>query len=112
MDDVILNKAATIERCLLRVEEEYARDPSNLATDVTRQDSIANRHPGTAARAHCRAWLRQLSAGDALPGHAQLWAQHRQSAHVTILLLIDGPPAAVPGEVAGQLVTASAAAGV
>ncbi len=40
MDDVILNKVATIERCLLRVEEEYAGDASNLDNDITRQDSI------------------------------------------------------------------------
>lgn len=39
-DDVILNKAAVIERCVARVREEHADDDSNLVDDVTRQDSI------------------------------------------------------------------------
>jgi uncharacterized protein YutE (UPF0331/DUF86 family) len=40
MDDVVLNKVAAIERCLLRVGEEYAGLPDNLEHDITRQDSI------------------------------------------------------------------------
>jgi uncharacterized protein YutE (UPF0331/DUF86 family) len=40
MDDVILNKAATIERCLQRVNEEYAGRVENLEQDLRRQDSI------------------------------------------------------------------------
>lgn len=40
MDDVVLNKAATIERCLGRVRDVYANDPANLRDDVTKQDSI------------------------------------------------------------------------
>ncbi len=40
MDDVVLNKAAIIERCVRRVREVYADDPSNLTIDLTRQDSI------------------------------------------------------------------------
>lgn len=40
MDDVIINKIATIERCLLRVNEVYLEVGENLATDFTRQDSI------------------------------------------------------------------------
>lgn len=39
-DDVVLNKAAIIERCVARVREEYADDPRNLTDNVTRQDSI------------------------------------------------------------------------
>ncbi|USK62549.1 type VII toxin-antitoxin system HepT family RNase toxin [Peribacillus asahii] len=38
-NDVILNKAATIERCLKRIHEEYAGNPANLK-DYTKQDSI------------------------------------------------------------------------
>lgn len=38
-DDVLLNKAATIERCVARAREEYARDPATFATDYTRQDA-------------------------------------------------------------------------
>ncbi len=40
MDDVVINKIATIERCLLRINEEYKAVGDNLATDYTRQDSI------------------------------------------------------------------------
>ncbi len=38
-DDVLLNKAATIDRCLRRVREEYADDPAGFAVDFTRQDA-------------------------------------------------------------------------
>lgn len=39
-DDVILNKAASIERCLQRILEEYAGDSRNLAANQTKQDAI------------------------------------------------------------------------
>lgn len=39
-DDVVLNKAATIERCLQRVLTEYAGDERNLVTNQTKQDAI------------------------------------------------------------------------
>jgi uncharacterized protein YutE (UPF0331/DUF86 family) len=39
MDDVLLNKAAIMERCLRRVAEEYAGTPSRLL-DPTHQDAI------------------------------------------------------------------------
>jgi uncharacterized protein YutE (UPF0331/DUF86 family) len=39
-DDVTLNKAAIIERCVARVREEHAGDDANLYDDITRQDSI------------------------------------------------------------------------
>ena len=39
VDDVLLNKAATIERCVGRAREEYFRDPDSFATDLTRQDA-------------------------------------------------------------------------
>lgn len=38
-DDVLINKAAVIERCVARAREEYARDPATFATDFTRQDA-------------------------------------------------------------------------
>jgi len=38
-DDVLLNKAASIERCVKRAREEYERDPSSFAQDFTRQDA-------------------------------------------------------------------------
>lgn len=39
-DDVILNKATSIERCLQRILEEYAGDDKNLFTNQTKQDAI------------------------------------------------------------------------
>jgi uncharacterized protein YutE (UPF0331/DUF86 family) len=39
MNDVILNKVTTIERCLKRIHEVYAGNPENLS-DLTKQDSI------------------------------------------------------------------------
>lgn len=39
VDDVLINKAATIERCIKRVREEYAKAGSNFATDYSRQDT-------------------------------------------------------------------------
>ena len=38
-DDVLINKAATIERCVARAREEYERGPDSFATDHTRQDA-------------------------------------------------------------------------
>lgn len=40
VDDVILNKAATIERCLQRVVEEHAGNDTNLVANQTKQDAI------------------------------------------------------------------------
>lgn len=39
VDDVIINKAATIETCVARAREEYQRNPATFATDFTRQDA-------------------------------------------------------------------------
>jgi uncharacterized protein YutE (UPF0331/DUF86 family) len=38
-DDVLLNKAATIERCVARVREEYAAAGDGFATNFSRQDA-------------------------------------------------------------------------
>ncbi len=40
IDDVALNKAATIERCLSRIRTVYADDSENLTNDLIRQESI------------------------------------------------------------------------
>ena len=40
MDDVLLNKAAVIERCLARIAEEYEGHEDELETNYTRQDAI------------------------------------------------------------------------
>jgi uncharacterized protein YutE (UPF0331/DUF86 family) len=39
-DNVLLNKAAIIERCLKRIKEEYQNNPDNLNKNYTKQDSI------------------------------------------------------------------------
>ncbi len=39
-DDVLLNKAAAIERAVARAREEYAGDDANLWRNQTRQDAI------------------------------------------------------------------------
>ena len=38
-DDVLLNKAAAIERCVARAREEYNIDPVSFATNFSRQDA-------------------------------------------------------------------------
>jgi uncharacterized protein YutE (UPF0331/DUF86 family) len=38
-NDVILNKISVVERCIQRIKEVYANNPSNLK-DYTKQDSI------------------------------------------------------------------------
>lgn len=39
-DDVLLNKAEIIEKCLMRIHEEYAGNSDNLRKNFTKQDSI------------------------------------------------------------------------
>lgn len=39
-DDVLLNKADSIERCLMRIQDEYANKPENLRLNQTKQDAI------------------------------------------------------------------------
>lgn len=38
-DDVLINKAATIERCVARAREEYEKGPESFTSDHTRQDA-------------------------------------------------------------------------
>jgi uncharacterized protein YutE (UPF0331/DUF86 family) len=40
MDDVVLNKAAVVERCVKRAREEHAALGGDLTADVTRQDAL------------------------------------------------------------------------
>lgn len=40
MNDVVINKIASIERCLRRINDVYAEVGQNLSSDFTRQDSI------------------------------------------------------------------------
>ena len=39
-DDVVLNKTASLERCVQRIREVYAGDDKNLYENVTAQESI------------------------------------------------------------------------
>jgi len=38
-DDVLMNKAATIERCVARAREEFDHDPTTFETNFSRQDA-------------------------------------------------------------------------
>lgn len=38
-DEVLINKAATVERCVARAREEYDKDPATLGSDFTRLDA-------------------------------------------------------------------------
>ncbi|KAA0876596.1 type VII toxin-antitoxin system HepT family RNase toxin [Nitrincola tapanii] len=39
VNDVLLNKSASIERCVARAQEEYYKDPETFSADFTRQDA-------------------------------------------------------------------------
>lgn len=39
MNDVVLNKIQSIQRCVRRAREEYAADPDGFDTNFTRQDA-------------------------------------------------------------------------
>jgi hypothetical protein len=57
-DDVILNKAASIERCLRRIAEEYPGDRQNLAANQTRRhrpQPAASLRIGSLYRTSCAA---------------------------------------------------------
>ena len=38
-DDILINKAATVERCVARARQEYEADPGTFLTNFTRQDA-------------------------------------------------------------------------
>lgn len=40
MDDVLINKAATIERCIKRIKEEYSSLKKDLSSDISKQEAI------------------------------------------------------------------------
>ena len=40
VDDIVLNKVATIERCVARIQEVHAGQEEHLTKDFTKQDSI------------------------------------------------------------------------
>lgn len=40
MDDVLLNKASNIERCIKRIEEDYFNSKNDFETNFTKQDAV------------------------------------------------------------------------
>lgn len=63
-DDVLLNKAAIIERCVMRAREEYADDKVSFAKSLRRQDAaILNAQ---------RAYRAAMDMGQHLLRHEQL----------------------------------------
>lgn len=79
-DDVLINKAAAIERCVARAREEYAKGPDSFAADITRQDAaILNIH---------RACEAALDMGQHLVRREKLGAP--QSARDVFTLLAQG----------------------
>jgi uncharacterized protein YutE (UPF0331/DUF86 family) len=59
-DDVLVSKAATIERCARRAREEYEKDPTTFVGNVTRQDA--------ATLNVLRAWEAAVEMGDYVIG--------------------------------------------
>jgi uncharacterized protein YutE (UPF0331/DUF86 family) len=39
MNDIVINKIQSIQRCIARARAEYSADPDNFATNFTRQDA-------------------------------------------------------------------------
>ena len=64
-DDVALNKAATIERCLRRIREEAALDPE--LADQTRQDAVVLNLQRACQAAIDLAMRRARAAGAGVP---------------------------------------------
>jgi len=40
MDDILLNKMASLEKCLNRIDEEYQNNSESFSTNITKQESI------------------------------------------------------------------------
>lgn len=80
-DDVLISKAATIERCCKRAREEYEKDPTTFVGDVTRQDA--------ATLNVIRAWEAAVEMGDYVIGIAGLGTP-RDERHVIAILADNG----------------------
>ena len=63
-DDILVSKAATIERCCARARAEFDKDPATFPDDVTRQDA--------ATLNVIRAWEAAIEMGDYVIGNARL----------------------------------------
>lgn len=77
MDEVLVSKAGTIERCCNRAREEYDKDPATFGADLTRQDA--------ATMNVIRAWEAVVEMGDYVIGQRQLGTPGDERAVVTLL---------------------------
>ena len=76
-DDILVSKAATIERCCARAREEFDKDPATFPDDVTRQDA--------ATLNVIRAWEAAIEMGDYVIGNARLGLPQDERAVITLL---------------------------
>jgi len=77
--DILLHKAATIERCCARARAEFDKDPATFTDDVTRQDA--------ATLNVIRAWEAAIEMGDYVIGAAGLGSP--QDEREVIILLAE-----------------------
>jgi uncharacterized protein YutE (UPF0331/DUF86 family) len=76
-DDILVSKAATIERCCRRAREEYEKDPATFTEDLTRQDA--------ATLNVIRAWEAAIEMGDYVIGTARLGLPQDEREVITLL---------------------------
>ena len=76
-DDILVSKAAIIERCCGRAREEYDKDPTTFADDLTRQDA--------ATLNVLRAWEAAIEMGDYVIGNARLGLPQDEREVITLL---------------------------
>jgi uncharacterized protein YutE (UPF0331/DUF86 family) len=76
-DDILIRKAATIERCCARAREEFDKDPATFPDDVTRQDA--------ATLNVIRAWEAAIEMGDYVIGAARLGLPQDEREVITLL---------------------------
>ena len=76
-DDILVRKAATIERCCLRARQEFDKDPATFPDDVTRQDA--------ATLNVIRTWEAAIEMGDYVIGAARLGLPQDEREVITLL---------------------------
>jgi uncharacterized protein YutE (UPF0331/DUF86 family) len=76
-DDVLVSKAATIERCCKRARDEYEKCPTTFVGDITRQDA--------ATLNVIRAWEAAVEMGDYVIGKAGLGTPKDEREVITLL---------------------------
>lgn len=76
-DDILVSKAATIERCCRRARDEYEKNPNTFSDDVTRQDA--------ATMNVIRAWEAAIEMGDYVIGAARLGLPRDEREVITLL---------------------------